>query len=49
VSTRNEIVLSATTRRRSPAPRIAHAVSTIPPAPPAENSRVAASPAMHTW
>ena len=39
----------ATSRRSIPERRSAHAVSATPPAPPAANSRVAASPAIVIW
>ena len=46
---RNASVLSATVRRGMPERRSAQAVSAIPPAPPAANSRVAARPAIVIW
>ena len=42
-------VRSATVRGSIPARRSAHACSTSPPAPPAANSRVAASAAIVIW
>ncbi len=46
---RNASVLSATLRGDMPERRSAQAVSAMPPAPPAANSRVAARPAIVIW
>ncbi len=46
---RNATVSTATTRAGIPLRRSAQAVSAAPPAPPAANSRVAASPAIVIW
>ncbi len=48
-STTKATIRCATSRLSMPERRSAHAVTATPPAPPAANRRVAASPAIVIW